>query len=205
MPRGHTLFSKRSQNGLHRKVVADEEHDSLHQHLRTMSTSSSVSRSSSTGSHTKATAYDPLALHPPLFLNTSPMISEYDEDTHDKVEHEDNHSEIQDSGYSSEESVYYNQDKRRRTYVYDQQLQWPLKDWQTVPPGLANMSEDDFNSHMAPCTTSNSSSQRRPSKEAMSESDMFVKRGDWKRRGIVFGLSSDAEDEQSQHFELPAL
>lgn len=135
------------------------------------------------------------------------MISE-DDETYEVQQQEEKHAagkDAQDSEYSSEYSsegeVYFNKDKRRKTYVYDQQLQWPLKDWQAVPPGLAGMSEDEIQAHTASRTTA--PSQRRPQREDMSDLDMFVKRGAWKRRGIVFEPTTDIDFEQERHFELP--
>jgi hypothetical protein len=204
-----SLFHRQSKCSLRREAHAEEY--GFHNHSRAMSTSSTVSRCSSTGSHTKATSYDPLSLHPPLCLNASPIISEDDEIYAEVPRQEDrqylrppqtaSNDSRSSSEYSSEGEVYFNQDKRRRTYVYDQQVQWPLKDWQPVPPGLASMSEDEITAHAA--TRTNATSQRRPPREDMSDLDMFVKRGAWKRRGIVFEPTSDIDYEQTQHFELP--
>ncbi|KAK8008759.1 hypothetical protein PG991_011310 [Apiospora marii] len=157
-------------------------------HTRSMSTSSTVSHASSTGSNVKADSYNPLSLHPPLSFNTSPVLPEFDDESK---------AHIEGSG-----EFYYNQDCRRKTYVYDQAMQWPLKDWQAVPPGLAQMDEQELAAQTTPRRLPND--QRRPPKDSnMSEMEMFVKRGEWKRKGIVFGLGSDHEDEQEEHFELP--
>jgi hypothetical protein len=168
-----------------------------------MSTSSTISHASSTGSNVKANSYDPLSLHPPLSFNTSPVLPEFD--TSSKSHHEDSgnttHLSPEDLPTPTE-NFYYNQDCRRKTYVYDQAVQWPLKDWQAVPPGLANMAEHEFDAQTTPRKLP--TDQRRPPKDSnLSEMDMFVKRGEWKRKGIVFGLGSDYEDEQEEHFELP--
>ncbi|KAK8072293.1 hypothetical protein PG996_005641 [Apiospora saccharicola] len=144
-----------------------EQHNNFH--ARSMSTSSTVSHASSTGSIMKAD-FNPLSLHPPLAMNTSPVLPEFDAES--KAHH----------GGST--------------------VQWPLKDWQAVPPGLAKMDEQEFAAQTTPRRLPND--QRRPPKDNnMSEMEMFVKRGEWKRKGIVFGLGSDYEDEQEQHFELP--
>ncbi|KAI0125277.1 hypothetical protein BJ170DRAFT_498040 [Xylariales sp. AK1849] len=209
-----TLFHKKSRGSLRRKHTDEER--SFAQHARTMSvwsqtTASSSSSTVSTGSHRTAASYDPLSLHPPMSLNASPKLVDFDEDVFPDVreQHDDSTEDMPEaSPYSplSEGSYYFNQDARRRTYVYDQQIQWPLKDWQAVPPGLADVDNVEGVKRQTTSRTVSStsiSSHRRPPKEAMNELDMFVKRGEWKRRGIVFGLGSDEEEDQMQHFELP--
>ncbi|KAH8661931.1 hypothetical protein BX600DRAFT_465133 [Xylariales sp. PMI_506] len=157
----------------------------------------------------RSSSFNPLSLHPPLALNASPAISESSEDIHHGSSRygQFRHTTGGLHEYGSEQSpssgnFYFNQDSRRRTYVYDQHLQWPLKDWQTVPPGLADMSEAEVYRHTKPRTLS-TPSHRRPPREVTSDLDMFVKVGAWKRRGIVFELDSDSELDQVQHFELP--
>ncbi|KAK8851605.1 hypothetical protein PGQ11_014084 [Apiospora arundinis] len=193
-----SLSFKKSKGNMQKSHQAEE-----HFHTRSMSTSSTISHASSTGSNVKANSYDPLSLHPPLSFNTSPVLPEFD--TSSKSHHEDSgnttHLNPEDLPTPTE-NFYYNQDCRRKTYVYDQAVQWPLKDWQAVPPGLANMAEHEFDAQTTPRKLP--TDQRRPPKDSnLSEMDMFVKRGEWKRKGIVFGLGSDYEDEQEEHFELP--
>ncbi|KAK8122236.1 hypothetical protein PG984_010906 [Apiospora sp. TS-2023a] len=180
----HSLHIKKSKGNMQISHPI-EQHNNFH--TRSMSTSSTVSHASSTGSNMKAD-FNPLSLHPPLAMNTSPVLPEFDAES--KAHH----------GGSGD--FYYNQDCRRKTYVYDQAVQWPLKDWQAVPPGLAKMDEQEFAAQTTPRRLPND--QRRPPKDNnISEMEMFVKRGEWKRKGIVFGLGSDYEDEQEEHFELP--
>lgn len=172
-------------------------------HTRSMSTSSTVSHASSTGSNVKADSYNPLSLHPPLSFNTSPVLPEFDAESKAHLERSDNSTHLGPEDFPTPTGdFYYNQDCRRKTYVYDQAVQWPLKDWQAVPPGLAKMDEQEFAAQTTPRRLPND--QRRPPKDSnMSEMEMFVKRGEWKRKGIVFGLGSDYEDDQEEHFELP--
>ncbi|KAK6086069.1 hypothetical protein SCUP515_00429 [Seiridium cupressi] len=203
-----TLFHKKSKVSLRDKpiTVIINDHGYV-KHSRSMSTTSSISTSSSTlSSQSKSRSYDPLSLHPPLSFNTSPVIQE---DEEEEEEHQ-NHEHQSNADYDDLESpleYYFNQDKRRRTYVYDQNVQWPLKDWQSVPPGLATTDDNEMRRHTVPRTDSSSStlSQRRPLKETMSPLEAYVKRGEWKRRGIVFGLDETGEDEQTKHFEVNPL
>lgn len=201
-------MSKKSKGSLRIRDNVDERGYS---HNRTLSTSSNVSRCSSVRSHKSSNAYDPLGSHPPMAFNASPKpIPEYAEMTEaEDAEREDAYHRLNHNAYnttssetsSAQQTTSYSDRKRRRgTYVYDQTVQWPLKDWQTIPPGLVDMSEADLAVHMTPRTLP--TNHRRPPKE-MSEMDMFVTRGDWKRRGIVFHLESDDEAEQQRHFEFP--
>ncbi|KAI0883855.1 uncharacterized protein GGS22DRAFT_166248 [Annulohypoxylon maeteangense] len=200
-----SLFSKKSKNNLQsRKDSIDEQ---TTQHSRKWSTSSTASQASSTASHDRL--YDPLSLHPPLSLNSSPhMISEFDEARDEaerehrffrQTQHVEDH--LQDSTeYSPIKSrnCYLRRPSEARPYVYDQSGQWPLKDWQAIPPGLAELSSPASSAVVPPQPTNH----RRPT-NWMHESDAMLKRGDWKRRGIVFHLDEETNQEQEQHFELP--
>ncbi|RYO88391.1 hypothetical protein DL762_003777 [Monosporascus cannonballus] len=189
-------------------------------HTRKVSLSGSLASTgsrSSTESHRKPSrsgSLDPLSLHPPLNINSSPH---FDEERH----HEDEEREsrflnraqpraedhIQDSPEYSPikgENSYFHCDRNRRmAYVYDQTAQWPLKDWQTIPPGLTEMGDGDSSSTptMPLALPPRPSNQRRPT-NWMDDPGFCVKRGDWKRRGIVFHLDPSAEEEQERHFEL---
>ncbi|KAI1844996.1 hypothetical protein JX265_008419 [Neoarthrinium moseri] len=193
-----SLFHKRSKGSMSRKASISEEQP-ITKHSRSMSTSSTISSTSSTASRH---CYDPLSLHPPLSINTSPMIPELDEDGCGNFgQRRPSYWEPESPRSStSTGSPYINHDRRRNTYVYDQHLQWPLKDWQAVPPGLADMNEDEIRAYTAPrsMSTSSATSQRRPRKEGSAA----LSRGEWKRRGIVFQLDSEGEDEQTRHFEV---
>ncbi|RYP44588.1 hypothetical protein DL768_008961 [Monosporascus sp. mg162] len=189
-------------------------------HARKVSLSGSLASTgsrSSTESHRKPSrsgSLDPLSLHPPLNINSSPH---FDEERYHEDEERESHSlnreqpreegHIQNSPECSPikcENCYFPCDgNRRMAYVYDQTAQWPLKDWQTIPPGLADM--DDGDSSSTPTTPlappPHPSNQRRPT-NWMDDPGFCFKRGEWKRRGIVFHLDPSAEEEQEQHFEL---
>ncbi|OTA56854.1 hypothetical protein K449DRAFT_437700 [Hypoxylon sp. EC38] len=203
--KGSTLFHKKSKSSLQgRKDSLDEQ--TLH--TRKWSTSSTVSQTSSTASHDRL--YDPLSLHPPLSLNTSPhIIPEYneamyreDKEREHRYFNHTHHAEdrLQDSVEYSPVKGHFSRPSGGRPYVYNQSLQWPLKDWQTIPPGLAEL--DSTTSSPAESPTRPTTIRRRPT-DWMNDRDAVLKRGDWKRRGIVFQLDSDEEQEQEQHFELP--
>ncbi|KAI0142056.1 hypothetical protein BJ166DRAFT_503264 [Pestalotiopsis sp. NC0098] len=205
------LFQKKSKLNLRDKpiTVIINEDGYVPKHTRSMSTTSTASTASSTTSHGhKLHTYDPLSLHPPLSLNTSPVIDEdYDEERRQSAEQ----SQLQQVSTSYDDldsplDYYFNNDDRRRTYVYDQQSQWPLKDWQSVPSGGVEHSADEegLTRRTMPRTTSSSSteSQRRPQKQFTGPLDEFVKRGEWKRRGIVFRGESEEMDSESHHYEV---
>ncbi|KAI1392545.1 uncharacterized protein F4822DRAFT_425749 [Hypoxylon trugodes] len=209
-----TLFHKKSKSSLRGGNYSFEDHASAH--ARKWSTSSTASHASSTASgHDRM--YDPLSLHPPLSLNTSPhIIPEYDEVRYQEDEerehrffnqtrHVEDH--IQDSAAYSPvkgQNCYFQRPAGGRPYIYDQTVQWPLKDWQAIPPGLAELdsSASSASSSSAGSPTRPTNHRRRPT-EWMNDRDALLKRGDWKRRGIVFHLDSEEEQEQEQHFELP--
>ncbi|KAH9895497.1 hypothetical protein F4778DRAFT_274943 [Xylariomycetidae sp. FL2044] len=205
---GSTLFHKKSISSL----LPRRSNDERSPHIRKYSTSSTGSNSSTSShtSRTKLASYDPLSLHPPLSLNTSPtIIPEYDHSRYredeeresrffNQTEHANDH--IQDlTEYSpvKGKNCYFER-PQGRPYVYDQSYQWPLKDWQAIPPGIANV--DTSSPPESPTTPTH---QRRRPTDWMKARDAFVKRGDWKRKGIVFHLDSENEEEQEQHFELP--
>lgn len=90
---------------------------------------------------------------------------------------------------------------KARQYQYDQDSQWPLKDWQTVPPGFSEPGS------LSPSTASSPTRadvpRRRNTDWMDNDIDAIVRRGAWKRQGIVFDLDDVDEEWQEQHFELP--
>ena len=74
-----TLFHKRSRSNL---FCRRDEGSSPRSHGRKVSLASSLASSisrSSTESHRKPGTFDPLSLHPPLAVNTSPHLDDYDD------------------------------------------------------------------------------------------------------------------------------
>lgn len=208
-----SLFHIKSKSSLRgRDNNTGEGHTSSH--ARQWSTSSS----SSTASHTSTTTspdklYDPLSLHPPLRLNFSPHIISEQED--EQVREQD-----------ERESRFFNQTRHAVDHMQDESAyspikghncffmrpsdklndddrntQWPLKDWQTISSGLAEL-DSSVTSSPPQSPTSPGTHRRRPT-GWMNDHDNMLKRGDWKRRGIVFHLGSNDEGDQEQHFELP--
>ncbi|KAI1766793.1 hypothetical protein GGR53DRAFT_464112 [Hypoxylon sp. FL1150] len=207
-----TLFHRKSKSNLSGRNNSLEDPASLH--ARKWSTSSTVSRTSSTtSSHDRL--YDPLSLHPPLSLNTSPhIIPEYeearyqeDEEREERFFNQTQHAEehIQDladySPVKGQNCYFVRPAGGGKPYVYDQGVQWPLKDWQVIPPGLAEL-DDSATSSPAESPTRPTDNRRRPT-NWMNDRDAMLKRGDWKRRGIVFHLGNEEEEQQERHFELP--
>ncbi|KAI1147799.1 hypothetical protein F4825DRAFT_128787 [Nemania diffusa] len=182
-------------------------------HGRKWSSSSTISRASSEGSHLhRADRFNPLSLHPPLSLNASPhIIPEYDivryqedEEREDRFFNQTRYAEdhIQDlAEYSPVKGKNcYFEGSRTRAYQYDQESQWPLKDWQAIPPGLSNYSSPSSSVASSPTQPD---MPRRRNADWMDDTNVFVKRGAWKRQGIVFHLDEKDETWQEQHFELP--
>ncbi|KAI1632348.1 hypothetical protein F4809DRAFT_653369 [Biscogniauxia mediterranea] len=212
------LFHKKSKSSLCSKKSISSSSSSSNSsedrsfHMRKWSSSSSISQASSNGSHGKPACYDPLSLHPPLTLNTSPHIipehdvARYREDEErerrffNQTRHVEDH--IQDmTEYSPVKGKNCCIERPKgRSYLYDQNSQWPLKDWQVVPPGLAQL---DATSTAPQGLSPPPLTHQRRNTDWMYESDVFVKRGAWKRRGIVFQLDSEDELLQELHFELP--
>jgi hypothetical protein len=191
---------------------------SRHSHIRTMSASSSDSRASaesqrSITSEHKIQPYNPLFSHPPLSLNTSPSLSDDNVSRwRDGRSHDQDHmSDASDYSPVKGKNDFTTHDAGKLEYMYDQTTQWPLKDWQTVPPGLvfpsldySSTSEEDIVTTPLRPRPANHQRGVNPRPVARADgSDHDVKRGAWKRRGIVFHLDSDAEEEQEQHYELP--
>ncbi|KAK7751112.1 hypothetical protein SLS62_006941 [Diatrype stigma] len=230
-----TLFPKSSKGSLFRKAQADEQFDmppvppTHGGHRRKVSLASSLASTitrSSTESHRSkpgggggwGASFDPLSCHPPLCINTSPHFDEdrYREDSeredrffNQTQRAQDHYQDAPELSPVKGENCFFHRDNRRRiTYVYDQATQWPLKDWQTIPPGLADI--DDLSSEpTTPLTPRPPSSRTRPDDQkrpvdwmTRDPGSFFVKRGEWKRRGIVFHLDDDAEEEQERHFPI---
>lgn len=220
-----TLFHKRSTCNMF--GGQRDEGSPPRSHGRKVSLASSLASStsrSSSESHRKPGSFDPLSLHPPLALNASPHFDE--ERYRDDAEREDrffdrrasprSEGHVQYSPESSPvkgENPYLRQGEgsaRRISYFYDRAAQWPLKDWQTVPPGLADVDELGEPITVTPLAPRPVHPERRrrptggesPGSESEDPAAFFVRRGDWKRRGIVFHLGSDAEEEQERHFEI---
>ncbi|KXJ93879.1 hypothetical protein Micbo1qcDRAFT_193207 [Microdochium bolleyi] len=176
------------------------EEPTFNTHARLHSMTSTSSRSS-TDSDDSARAFNPLQSHPPLQINASPVAEARSE----RLPSRDGPaSHLHFVEFSSLDNMDSDESRpassRRMTYVYDQGSQWPLKDWQTIPPGLADAPEaTEFSTPLRPRPATH---QRRPT-EWMNESDRFVKRGSWKRRGIIFGPDASSDEETQRHFELP--
>lgn len=186
-----SLFHKKSKSNLRSKVVISEPFNFVH-HNRTMSTSSTSSTGSST---TKVRSYDPLSSHPALSLNAGPVA------VGERAQHEAQ-SHQQHASMASRDSDFYNREVR--PYAYEQDAQWPLKDWQAAPPALTNATEDDahHNQPSSDDSLSSSPNQNRPARDE-SPADSYVRRGDWKRRGIIFGLDQANTMEQMRQYENP--
>jgi hypothetical protein len=218
--RKSSLFHKKSKSSLSNKSGDSEER----KHTRKWSSSSTVSHVSSSANssfrhRTTTDSYNPLSLHPPLRLNISPhVIPEYDmaryqEDEErearffNQTRHADDH--IQDmaeySPVKGKNCYFQGSTTKSYTYTYDQDSQWPLKDWQTIPPGLSSDSSSASSSAHTSAATSPTqlSTPRRRNADWMNDTDVFVKRGAWKRQGVVFQLIEEDEGLQEQHFELP--
>ncbi|KAI4870293.1 hypothetical protein F4820DRAFT_443412 [Hypoxylon rubiginosum] len=210
-----TLFHRKSKSNLSGRNNSLDDPATLH--ARKWSTSSTVSQASSTtSSHDRL--YDPLSLHPPLSLNTSPhIIPEYEEDAYREDEERESrffNQRLHHAGEHIRDAAAYSPVQGHncyfarpaaggKPYVYDQGVQWPLKDWQAIPPGLATLGSSAASSP-ASSPTRPADHRRRPT-DWMNDGDALLKRGDWKRRGIVFHLGNDEEELQERHFELPEL
>lgn len=200
---GSTIFNKKSSGNLRRKVHGDQ---AAMQHLRSASEDSNMSSSSSisySSEHRGPASYDPLSLHPPLSMNASPCLPEHDEDsgygennrqyaTMSTVD-ESPSSSAEPSPTMEEGRYYFKQDTRRERAVYNSAIRsWPLQDWQ--PIALEDMR---MGQNLTP--QSQAGDQRRPPTEE-SEADMFIRRGDWKRRGVIFHPDVDDQEEEEPLF-----
>ncbi|GAP93320.1 hypothetical protein SAMD00023353_11200210 [Rosellinia necatrix] len=203
-----SLFHKKSKGSFCKPHSPEEQ-----THVRKWSSSSTISHASEDDSHRRRPdRFNPLSLHPPLSFNTSPHMPQYDiaryqEDEEresrffDQTRYADDH--IQDmTEYSpiKGKNCYFD-GSTARPYQYDQDSQWPLKDWQTIPPGLSEPSSS--NSSSLASSPTQPDVPRRRNADWMDDTDVFIKRGAWKRQGIVFHLSEQDEQFQHQHFELP--
>ncbi|KAI0967854.1 hypothetical protein F4678DRAFT_465113 [Xylaria arbuscula] len=203
-----SFFHKKSKGGFCKPRNPEER-----THVRKWSSSSTISQASTDAPHRqRSDSLNPLSLHPPLHLNTSPhVMPEYDivryrEDEEresrffSQIRYAEDH--IQDlSEYSpvKGQNCYF-EGSKTRPYQYDQDSQWPLKDWQTILPSLSDHSSSDSSAASSPTRPD---VPRRRNADWMDDNDVFVKRGAWKRRGIVFQLDERQEELQEQHFELP--
>jgi hypothetical protein len=191
------------------------QEDQRHSRKSSSSSSSSTnSQASSSGSqHRKGDDYNPLSLHPPLSINTSPHIEpEYDvaryqedEERESRFFNQTGHAEdrirnLAEYSHNKGKNCIF-EGTEAKPYVFDRaSKQWPLKDWEPLPPGLSEASSSNASTVSSP--TRPTASGRRNT-DWMDDRDVFVKRGSWKRQGIVFHLDEDDQDLQEQHFELP--
>ncbi|CAJ2504498.1 Uu.00g118920.m01.CDS01 [Anthostomella pinea] len=206
---GSPLFHKKSKS---RIATKHSNQDGENMHIRKWSSSSSSSQASSESSDCRRARYGPLSSHPPLSLNTSPRgvpgydMARYrdDEERESRFFNQTNHVEdhiLELAEYSPVKgrNCYFERPKGR-PYVYDQGSQWPLKDWQATPPGFAEMDSAATSPSSSPTRPTH---HRRRNTDWMNDADVFVKRGAWKRQGIVFHLDSKEQELQEEHFELP--
>jgi hypothetical protein len=208
-----SLFHRKSIRSFTKPSSPEEQ-----RHIRKWSSSSTISGTSSEdSSHRPKTAdrYNPLSLHPPLSLNTSPhIVPEYDmrryqedEERESRFFNQTHHAEdhIQDlAEYSPIKGTNcFFEGSTAKPYHYDQDSQWPLKDWQTIPPcPSGSTSGTDSSSSSTTSSPTTPDIPRRRNAEWVDDNDVF-KRGAWKRRGVVFHLDKEDEELQEQHFELP--
>lgn len=187
----------------HPHLPVDIEEQALQTQARLYSMASSNSRSSSESDHSsRAPSFNPLQSHPPLQINASPITETKFMDINETRTQQSSRQEIDEFAIHEDETSSESRptSSRRITYIYDQGAQWPLKDWQTIPPGFAGVQEpSDFTTALRPTPANH---MRRPT-ECRNESERFVKRGSWKRRGIIFHSDSSSDDESVEHFELP--
>ncbi|KAI0096411.1 hypothetical protein GGR51DRAFT_543406 [Nemania sp. FL0031] len=203
-----SIFHKKSKTSFCKPTNPEEQ-----THGRKWSSSSTISTTSSEAPRrSRVDRFNPLSLHPPLSLNTSPHIASehdmmrYQEDEErearffNQIRYAEDH--IQDLAEYSPvkgENIYF-EGPAARPYHYNQDSQWPLKDWQTIPPGLSEPSSASSSTVSSPTQPN---TPRRRNADWMNDTDVFVKRGAWKRQGIIFHLDQKDEEWQEQHFELP--
>lgn len=222
------ITRKPSLSLFHRKSIrnfARPGNSMERRHSRKWSLSSSSSSSSlSIGKH----HYNPLSLHPPLCLNTSPHLvgshpehgghehemQRYREDEEREMRffHQTQHAEdhIQDLAEYSPikgKNCYFDGSSARPCRDDDEE-QWPLKDWQPIPGMTDTDSSSDSSSSLSSSSSSSSSSSPTiPQRRTMADDDYIgvFKRGSWKRRGVVFHLDQKDRELEEQHFELPVM
>ncbi|KAI1816154.1 hypothetical protein GGS20DRAFT_263178 [Poronia punctata] len=204
-----SLFQRRSKSISSKHSDTEEK-----RHTRNKSSPSTLS-SSTNVHHSKTTdGYNPLSLHPPLRLNTSPHVIEYDMMRYQEDEEREarffNTNQTRHVQDHIQDMAVYSPIKGRNCYfqspVSSESSQWPLKDCPEASPGLASDSgsfSSSATSETSSSPTTQSSSPRRRNAEWMNETDVFVKRGAWKRQGVVFELDERDAEFQENHFELP--
>ncbi|KAI1176427.1 hypothetical protein F4777DRAFT_266539 [Nemania sp. FL0916] len=202
-----TLFHKKSKSSFCKPSNPEEQ-----SHVRKWSSSSTISHASSEGSQRRVNRFNPLSLHPPLSLNTSPRdVPEYDMVRYEEDEEresrffnqtryaEDHIQDLAEYSPIKGKNCYF-EGSATKPYQYNQESQWPLKDWQTILPGLSEPNSAESSVVSSPTQPD---TPRRRNADWMDDADVFVKRGAWKRQGIVFHLDRDDEAWQERHFELP--
>jgi hypothetical protein len=204
------LFHRRSKSSFRKPGNPEEQ-----THARKSSSASTISdtSTSSEGSQRRRLdRYNPLSLHPPLSFNTSPHVPGYDMERYQEDEEHESRFFSSQAQYAEDhiqdlaeyspvkgKNCYFER-SGTRSYQYDQDCQWPLKDWQTIPPGLSGPSSSNSSAASSPTRPD---IPRRRNAGWIHDTDVFVKRGAWKRQGIVFHLDPQDEEWQEQHFELP--
>ncbi|KAI0520947.1 hypothetical protein F5B22DRAFT_31620 [Xylaria bambusicola] len=202
-----SFFYKKSKSSFCKPSNPEEQ-----THVRKWSSCSTMSEASSAGSHrTRSDSLNPLSLHPPFNLNALPnVVPEFDivryqedEEREARFFNQTRHAQdyIQDTAEYSPVKGHncYFQGPKARPYQYDQDSQWPLKDWQAIPPGLSDSGSPAASAASSPTRLD---VPRRRNTDWSADHDN-LKRGAWKRRGIVFHLDERDKEMQELHFELP--
>ncbi|KAI1825009.1 hypothetical protein F4861DRAFT_538462 [Xylaria intraflava] len=204
-----SLFHKKSKASLKSNDSEDQKHIS-----KWSSSSSSISLVSTTSRRQKMDRFNPLSLHPPLSLNTSPHIlpefdmARYQEDEERESRFfnqthyaEDHIQDLTDYSPVKGENCYF-EGAKTRPYLHARDSEWPLKNWQIISPDLTPPSSAGASEASSPRQPT---APRRRNADWMDDKNVFIKRGAWKRQGIVFGLHEEDEEWQEQHFDLPIV
>ncbi|KAI2632822.1 hypothetical protein GGS21DRAFT_143913 [Xylaria nigripes] len=190
-----SLFHKKSKSSLRSTETEDRKS------IRKQSICS-ISASETSRRH-KLDSLNPLSLHPPLSLNASPQATEYDLARYEEDEERETRF-FRQTQYANDhiqglsefspikgENCYFD---GARTRHYAEEEEWPLKNNWSGTSSLASS---------ATASPTEAAIPKRRNADWANDRDVFIKRGAWKRQGIVFGLQEKDEEWQEQHFELP--
>jgi hypothetical protein len=209
------MFGEAGHKILHRaRSMRRMRHDDQPTHKRAISSSSHESRASSSGSDTSrrenSVDWDPLRLHPAMEVDHSPHIT--------PPYHGARPAQAEE--HSPQEQYFHHQPRHTHTGAamqiyggFDFGFEKPqqMRDSTGARRLRQPKSEADLKQQAAskaddeePQWRGLHSPSRRQAPTGFDEADYFIKRGGWKRRGIVFGgFTEEAHESEDDVFEIP--
>ncbi|KAK3363350.1 hypothetical protein B0T25DRAFT_562371 [Lasiosphaeria hispida] len=193
----------------HKTLRADAESQEMHHH-RNPSEASSVARSStdsarpSTSRTDMSVEWDPLRLHPPMASAPSPVFpSTHSQESRRYEPHELRQARAQHNTEGRTHSRAVHSQSSPTMVIYDG---FDFGFSQQAPRRRTSPAPSSSGSEFEAATPESRGAEWGPvtprPHPATNSPDYFIKRGDWKRRGIVFGGGETTMASEAETFDL---